>query len=102
MVWLAVVTVKCWVTEGAAAKLVLPACEAWIEHVPGLTSVRVVPDTVQTDKVVDVKVTARPEDAVALSVKGAVPYAWLERAPNVMVWLPCVTGKLWFTGVAAA
>ncbi len=50
------------------------------------------------------KLTANPEVAVALTV-GDVPdlYAALgNRAEKVIVWLPCVTVKLRFTGVAAA
>jgi hypothetical protein len=82
--------------------LALPACVAWIVQVPTATSVTVAPDTVQTAEVVEAKLTARPDDAVALTVNGAVPSARFESAPKVMVWLPCVTWKLWLTGVAAA
>jgi CO dehydrogenase/acetyl-CoA synthase alpha subunit len=60
-------------------------------HAPTETSVTVAPDTVQTARVVEAKLTARPEDTVALTANGVVPYAWLESAPKVMVWLPCVT-----------
>jgi hypothetical protein len=56
-----------------------------------VTSVTVAPDTVQTGSVVDVKLTGRPEEAVALTVNGAVFRAWFERAPKVMVWLASVT-----------
>ena len=42
-------------------------------HVPAATSVAVLPETVQTDVVVEEKPTGRLEDAVALSVKGALP-----------------------------
>jgi hypothetical protein len=61
-----------------------------------------IPDTVQTDAVLDEKATARPEDAVALSAKGAVPNAWFGIAANVIVWVPAVTVKLWLTAVAGA
>jgi hypothetical protein len=74
-------------------------------HVPRATSVAVVPETVHTDVVVEAKLTARPEDAVAVSVKGALPSAIFESDPKVIVWLVwdgCVTWKLWLTGVAAA
>jgi hypothetical protein len=74
-------------------------------HVPTATNVAVLPETVQTDVVVEAKLTGRLEDAVALSVKGALPSAIFEIAPNVMVWLiwdGCVTCKLWLTGAAAA
>jgi hypothetical protein len=59
------------------------------------------PDTVQTADVVDAKVTARPEVAVALRANGAVPNAAFERGPNVMLWLAGVTEKCWLTEGAA-
>jgi hypothetical protein len=102
MAWLPCVTLKLCVTGVAAAQLALPACEALIVQVPTATSVTVAPDTVQTVVVVEVKLTARPEDAVALTVNGAVPKGSVESVPKVMVWLPCVTVKLRLTGVAAA
>ena len=40
---------------------------------PEPTSVTVAPDSVQTAVVVEAKLTARPEDAVALTVNGAAP-----------------------------
>jgi hypothetical protein len=42
-------------------------------QVPRATSVTVAPDTVQTADVVEVKLTASPEEAVALTVNGALP-----------------------------
>ena len=69
---------------------------------PTVNSFRIAPDTVQTGEVVDVKLTARPEDAVALTANGAVPTVWFERAPKVMVWLALVTWKLWLTEGAGA
>jgi hypothetical protein len=71
-------------------------------HVPTAASVTVAPDTVHTDVVCDANVTANPEVAVALTVKGAVPNTWLASAPNVMLWLPGVTAKLCVTAAAAA
>ena len=44
-------------------------------QVPTATSVTVVPDTVQTDVVCEVKLTANPDDAVALTANGALPNA---------------------------
>jgi hypothetical protein len=52
---------------------------------PIATSVTVVPDTVQTEGVVDAKLTGKPEEAVALSVTGPLPKAWFESAAKVMV-----------------
>jgi hypothetical protein len=71
-------------------------------HVPTAASVTIVPDTAHTDAVCEVKLTASPDVAVALTVKGDVPNAWLASVPNVIVWLACVTVKPWLTGVAAA
>jgi hypothetical protein len=85
--------------------LVLPGWVAWIVHVPALNKVTIAPDiapaTVQTGSVVDAKLTGRLEDAVAVSFIGAIPNAWFDTAPKVMIWLSCVTLKLWLTGVAA-
>jgi len=86
MVWLAGVTVKLWLTDGAEAHLgLLPACVAWMVHVPTDSNVTVDPEMVQTDVVCELKLTARPELAVALTVNGAEPYARLASGLKVMV-----------------
>jgi hypothetical protein len=54
----------------AAAYVPLPAWFASIVQVPEAINVAVVPETVQTDVVVEVKVTTRLELAVAESVRG--------------------------------
>ena len=69
---------------------------------PTAETVTIAPETVQTLVVVEAKLTGKPEDAVALTVKGAAPRTRFESVPNMMVWLPCVTLKLRLTGVAAA
>jgi hypothetical protein len=102
IVWLACVTWKLWFTGAAADQRMLPACVACTVHVPAATSVTIVPDRVQTVEVVEAKLTGRLDEAVALTANGAVPKIALDNAPKVIVWLPCVTWKLWFTGVAAA
>ena len=56
-----------------------------MEHVPVPVSVTVLPETVQTAVVVDVKPTARPEVAVAPMANGAVPVATLGKGANAMV-----------------
>ena len=71
-------------------------------HVPVLTKVTVAPETVQTDSVLDEKVTGRLEEAVALSGKGAFPSAWFGIAANAIVWPPGVAVKLWLTALAGA
>jgi hypothetical protein len=45
----------------------------------------VAPDTEHTLVVVEVKVTPRPEEAVADTVKAGVPYVLVESAPKVIV-----------------
>ena len=77
----------------------MPACDAWIVQVPTLTIVTVEPLTVQTDGVSDVKLTASPEDAVALSVNGDVPQGLLPSAPKVMV---CATPAIEIANVCVA
>jgi hypothetical protein len=43
-------------------------------QLPAITRVTVVPETVQTSGVVEAKLTASPELAVALTVNGAAPH----------------------------
>ena len=52
---------------------------------PAVTSVTVVPETVQTGFVDEVKVTVRPEVAEALSVGGVSSSRSPEIAPKVIV-----------------
>jgi len=66
---------------------------AVIVHVPVATIVTVLPEIVQTEGVVGVSVTVRPELAVALMPKGATPKATLLNELNEMVW-PARTVKL--------
>ena len=80
----------------------MPGCLAVISHWPTATSVTVLPDTVQVVVVSDTKLTARPDDAVAVTVNGGVPILWLANRENVMVCASFVTGKLCVTGVAGA
>lgn len=64
-------------------------------QVPTPTSVKVVPLTVQTAGVVDAKVTARPELAVALKAAGAKPKVCPAGAAKVMLWAAgCGAGSL--------
>ncbi|HEY2970618.1 MAG TPA: hypothetical protein VGK75_19865 [Casimicrobiaceae bacterium] len=54
-------------------------------QVPPAIKVTVLPLTVQTAGVVEAKATASPEDAVALTVNGALPYVLPASAPKVIV-----------------
>ena len=60
------------------------------------------PATVQTEVVVEAKLTARPELAVAAIVNGEAPKTTPESGPNVIVCDVAATVKLCTTGVAAA
>lgn len=82
-------TAKVLDTAVAGRKLGLPAWLALTVQLPTLTSVSVLPLTVQTAGVVDAKVTARPELAVALKAGGAMPKVWPAGAAKVML---CATG----------
>ena len=63
-------------------------------HVPVANRVTVAVLTVQTDRVVEAKLTASPELAVAPTVNGALPYVWAESAEKVMVCGAGVTAKV--------
>lgn len=89
-------------TSTAAAKMALPGWRASIVQVPKVSSVSVVPLTVHTAGVVDVKDTTRPEVAVATSAGAGVPSVWLAGPTKLMVCAAADTAKLRDTGVAAA
>src|SRR5690242_2888198 len=77
-------------------------------HVPALTSVTVLPETMQTAGVCEKKLTGSPELAVALTVKGLEASGRSESGgeePKLMNCRFCVAGnttKLSVTGGAAA
>ena len=79
-------TVKLCETLVAAAYSELPASLAVMEQVPVATRVTKDPETVQTDVVVEAKLTVSPDVAVALTVIGGTPRFWLLSAPKVMVF----------------
>ena len=57
----------------------------WIVHVPAAMIVTILMFTVQTDPVIDAKLTGNPEEAVALTVNGASPNVFALSAAKVMV-----------------
>ena len=83
----------------------LPAWLATTVQVPSAIGVMLVPllpvDDVQTDGVVIVNVTAKPEVAVAETLTAGCDSLRLARAPNVIVCGAFVTTKLWLTEGAA-
>jgi hypothetical protein len=93
--------VKLCGTIGAAAWVELPAWLASIVHVPATRNVADVPETVQTEAVVEVKPTTNPELDVAESVRGR-PTRWVPGLGKVMVWETPATTKLCGTIGAAA
>jgi hypothetical protein len=54
-------------------------------HVPTVSKVTVVPLTVHTEDVVVLKVTGRPDEALALTVTGDCAKVLLASAANVIV-----------------
>ncbi len=79
-----------------------PACVALIPQWREATNVTVSPETVQTVVVVEAKLSARPEDAVAEIVNGAAPNVWVGNAPNVIVCASFMIVNADVTGVAAS
>ena len=63
----------------------MPGWLAVIEQIPTERRVTTFPDTVQTGAVTDAKLTGKPELAVALRGRGAVPNTTLLGRPNVIV-----------------
>ena len=61
-----------------------PPCAAVIVQLPPPVRCTVVPLTVQLP--LAVKLTGRPEEAVALTVKSGSPKVLFARGPNVIVW----------------
>jgi hypothetical protein len=71
IVWLAFAIWNARVTGAAALKLAFPGCSAVIEQLPAPVSVTVVPAIVQFPDAL--KVTGKPELAVAFTENGAFP-----------------------------
>ncbi len=71
-------------------------------QVPAETRIAVVPETVQTPVVVDVKLTARPEDAVALRLVDPVESDVAGIVAKLMDWVSRLTYEVCETDVAAA
>jgi hypothetical protein len=93
--------VKLCATGIAAVYVAFPACVAVIEQVPVATTVTIVPAAVQTAGVVEAKLTASPELAVAVSANAEMPKLTLPGWGNKIVWVVGATVKLCVTGVAA-
>jgi hypothetical protein len=94
------VTVMFCVTCGAAGKLALPAWFAAIVQVPAASPLTTAPLIEQVVDVVDVNVTANPDEAVAVTVP-VVPTLTAGAEPNVIVCEPDAIVKVWVAWVAA-
>ena len=94
------VTLNVLVTGVAAAKFAFPACEAVMEQTPTETSVTLVPETVQIAPELVVKITARPEVAVAVRLTGPALSAVSGGCVKVTVCVPCSTLNVLVTGAA--
>ena len=79
-------TVKPCETLTAGAKVPLPAWLAVMAQFPAATTVTVVFATVQIAGVMEVKLTGKPELAVAPIVNGVAPKLTPVRAPKAIVW----------------
>src|SRR2546428_918797 len=73
-------------TSGAGLKLLLPAWEAVIVRLPAAARVTVLPETVQWP--VAAKLTARPDEAVAVTVNGGSLAVLSASGLKVIVWSP--------------
>ena len=73
--------------------MALPAWFAATVQVPVVTNVTVPPETVHTGVVGEVNATARPDDEVADTAKGALPSALPASAAKVIVCAPFDTAK---------
>ena len=70
-------------------------------QVPFATRVTELPETVQFEEVVEANVTAKFDDAVALTLKGVSDRSRLVRAPKVIVWFDFEIVKVAIVGVEA-
>ena len=75
------------VTEDAAKKPTVPACEASKVQVPSDTEVTELPDAVQTAGVLEVKVIGRPEEIEAFRTRGEAENPTSGWESQVIVWL---------------
>ena len=84
IVWFALAAVKLWSTSGARLWLALPRCEARTTTAPAPVIVTVFPSTIADPEKI-LKLTGKPELAVASTVNGGSPYLLLLIGANVMV-----------------
>ena len=91
-------TAKVCGTLVAAMKLLLPACEAVIVQEPAPVRWTVEPATLQFPAAE--KLTAKLDDAVALTAKSGSPKFLLDSVPKVIVWSVLEIENAWGTSGA--
>lgn len=82
--------------------MLLPSWPALSVQLPTLSSVKVLPLTVQTAGVLELKVTGKPDVELATSAAGVLPRVWLPGEMKVMVCAATTTVKERDTDVAAS
>ena len=90
IVWETWDTIKLRETAGAGPYLVLPAWLATTVQTPAASKLMVaplVPPEAHTEGVLVVKLTANPEEAVAVTVTGDCSKVLFASGPKVIVWL---------------
>src|SRR5258706_443274 len=78
----ALFTVRVWVTFAAALKLLSPAWLAVITALPAPTRMTMLPEIVATPGSPLLKLTGKPDDAVALNVNAGSPNVFATKVPK--------------------
>ena len=81
--------------------MALPACVAWMSQVPAMRNEAVLPESVQTVGVTELRVTGRPELELALSASCDKAYLVPVTGVTVMLWWARCTTTTCVTGNAA-
>ena len=89
IIWFALAIENACGTSAAALKLLFPLCDAVIVHDPALAMWTVEPVTLQLPPAL--KLTVRPEVALALTMKSGSPNVLFARGANVIVWFALIT-----------
>ena len=87
------VIVKLRETSAAGLYVASPACDEVIVQLPAFNNVTVPPLVVQTFGVSLLKLTGKPDEAVALTVNGGSPSALLGSGSKAMV-CTCLNGSI--------
>jgi hypothetical protein len=75
-----------------------PGCDAVIKTLPAPTIVNRLLEMVATAELLLLRITGRPDEAVAFNVNGASPKFFGDNGPNEMVWVFVPDGITHFVG----